>query len=172
MINISIIVPRTHVKVEIPYVVGRKKVDSDELKHHMQELLEEALESTIYETENWIDVNVAKRSGDLRENLKKYLNRSKPPPTITNELRGIRLVLGVGVEIPYAKFVNQMTMAMVRHYNTWFEHSGKRAYSKGHPVLLDDPRALGFYHNKMIEFAKERLDMNISKARYKFNIGE
>jgi len=169
---LSIIVPRTKARVKvtedyIKYVIGKKELEFEEVKSLIQGALDEALEETIMESEIWIDNHVAKRSGDLIESLKKFLNRSRPPPSTAGELRGIRLILGVGADIDYAKYVNEMTKTKVRHVSTWLEHSGKKAYSKGKPVFLDDPRAEGFFFDKMVEFAKERLETNLSKAKYK-----
>ena len=165
------IIPRTHARVEIKYIAGNKKLDSDELKTYIQELLDESLRTIIMEVEIWINSKVAKREGDLRESLIKFLKRSIPPPSTVGELRGIRLVLGVGAEIDYAKYVNKMTMSRVRHMGTWLEHSGAPAMSRGKPIFLDDPRAVGFYHDKMVDFGKERFHTNVDKAKYKYNSG-
>lgn len=147
------IIPRTHAKIGIKYVAGRKKVDSlDEVEDHIQELLNEALSTIITEIEIWINIKVPMLTGALRESLVFFLNRSRPPPSAAGEIRGIRLVLGVGAEIFYAKYVNEMTTAQVRH-----------------PI---DPRAIGFYHDHMVAFGKERFQINVDKARYKFSVGE
>lgn len=144
------IIPRTHAKIDIKFVVGNKKLHSDELKKYAQQLLNEALETTILETEIWIDSKVPMLTGALRASLISFLKKSIPPPAAMGDLRGIRLVLGVGADIPYAKYVNKMTTSQVRH-----------------PI---DPRAIGFYHNAMVAFAKERLQINVDKAIYKFNM--
>ena len=169
--------PRTYAKVKsteqlITFVAGRRKLDTaDQVKSYAQELLDEALSITIEETKEWINTFVPKRSADLRVSLIKYLERSIPPSSTIGELRGIRLVLGVGAEIDYAKYVNEMTTLQVAHKGTWLEHSGKRAYSKGHRAYLYDPQAVGEYHDKMVAYAKERLRTNIAKSIYKFNSG-
>jgi len=164
------IIPRTHAKITIKDMVGRKIFDSkDEIALYLQELLDEALDTTIMEVELWISIHVANRSGDLQESLIKFLKKSIPPPSTAGEIRGIRLILGVGAEIDYAKYVNKMTIAKVKHVATWFEHSGAPAMSKGEPIFLDDPKAVGFYHDKMVIFGKERFQINVDKARYKFN---
>ena len=162
------IIPRTH--AEVKYIIGdRELLTKEAVKQSIQDALNEALDDTLLEEEIWIEYNVPKRSGDLQESLLKFLKRSVPPPGTAGELRGIRLVLGVGADIDYAKFVNRMPLSQVRHYNTWLEHSGKKAYSKGKPVLLNDQRAIGFYHDKMVEHGKERLVVNLAKAKYKLS---
>ena len=177
MIIITTYVPRTYAKVKsteqlITFVAGRRKLYTPEqVKSYAQELLDEALDITIIETKEWINTFVPKRSADLRVSLIKYLERSLPPASAIGELRGIRLVLGAGAEINYAKYVDEMTTLQVAHKGTWREHSGKRAYSKGHRAYLYDPQAVGEYHDKMVAYAKERLRTNIAKSIYKFNSG-
>jgi len=167
--------PRTYAKVGIEeglikFTAGNKEIpDADGVKKLIQELLDEALNITIAETKKWINTFVPKRSADLRVSLITFLERSIPPAATIGELRGIRLVLGVGAEIPYAAAVNEMSTAQVAHEGTFREHSGKRAYSKGRRVWLYDPKAIGGYHDKMVAFATERLRQNIDKAIYKFN---
>ena len=160
------IVPRT--KARIIFKVGNKILNSaDEVKALIQDALNEALIETIFEVEIWIDIHIPKRSGDLIENIKKFLRKSIPPPSTIGELRGVRLVLGAGADVKYAMYVNKMTSSMVRHLGTWREHSGALAYSKGSPVYLDDPRAVGFFFDKMVDFAVERLNINLDKVKYK-----
>ena len=59
-----------------------------------------------------------------------------------------------------------MTDEQVQHDYTWYEHSGKKAYSKGEPVLLDDPRAKADFLNEMIVYATERLRTNLIKIKW------
>lgn len=169
--------PRTYAKVGIEESLLRFKIDGrivptyDLVKKVIQELLNEALTITIAETKEWINKFVPKRSADLRVSLIEFLEKSIPPTSTFDELRGIRLVLGVGAEINYAKYVNEMTTRQVKHKGTWREHSGKRAYSKGHRAYLYDPQAVGGYHDKMVVFATERFNINIDKKIYELNSG-
>ena len=177
MIIITTYVPRTYAKVKgteqlITFVAGRRKLYTPEqVKTYAQELLDEALQITIEETKIWVNTFVPKRSADLRVSLIKYLERSIPPTSAQGELRGIRLILGAGAEINYAEYVDEFTTAQVKHTGTWREHSGKRAYSKGHRAFLSDPKAVGGYHDKMVDYARERLRTNIAKVILKFNGG-
>lgn len=167
--------PRTYAKVGIDEILIKFKAADkeletiDEVELYIQELLDEALEITITETRAWINTYVPKRSADLRVSLINFLEKSIPPAGTIGELRGIRLVLGVGAEINYAKYVNEMTTKQVQHAGTFREHSGKRAYSKGRRVYLYDPKAIGGYHDEMVIYAKERFQTNLDKAIYKFN---
>jgi len=166
------IVPRTRAwtkisDIDIKYVIGKSKLTIDQVYDFIQRILDETLELTIKEVEVWIDEFVPKRSGDLREDLKKFLNKSKPPPSTKGELRGARLILGSGEDVGYAKYVMKFTDDQVQHDSTWFEHSGKRAYDKhGQRVLLDDPNARGKYFEMMVIYARERLRMNLSKIKW------
>lgn len=165
------VVPRTKARVEvsdfdIEYILGNSSYTYDQVCAFVQTILNETLELTIKETEEWIDEFVPKRSGDLIESLKHFLGRSRPPPIAAGEIRGIRLILGSGADVKYAKYVIKMSDEQVQHNATWYEHSGKKAYSKGKPVFLDDPHAIGAYHEKMIEYAKERLKTNLTKIKW------
>lgn len=165
------VVPRTRVVVpikdiDIKYVIGKSKLTYQQVVDFIMNIMNKTLELTIEEVEEWIDEFVPKRSGDLRESLKEFLNKSKPPPTTVGELRNVRLILGAGKDVKYAKYVIEMTDAMVQHDATWHEHSGKRAYSKGERVFLDDPQARGGFFPMMIIYARERLRMNLSKIKW------
>ncbi|MCP4550882.1 MAG: hypothetical protein GY834_02325 [Bacteroidetes bacterium] len=107
--------------------------------------MNDALSLTVLEVEMWINDKAPKLTGALRASLKKFLNRSKPPPAAANELRGVRLILGVGADIDYAKYVNKMPTGQVRHPR--------------------DPRAEGYYHDKMVDFARDRFRTNLQKAK-------
>ena len=165
------VVPRTRAyipikELDIKYVIGKSKLTYEQVVEFIMDIMNETLELTIKEIEEWIDEFVPKRSGDLREDLKEFLNKSKPPPTTVGELRNVRLILGAGKDVKYAKYVIEMTDAMVQHDATWFEHSGKRAYSKGERVFLDDPHARGKFFEMMVIYGIERLRMNLSKIKW------
>ena len=172
MADVASFPPRTRARIKttpenIKFVIGKSKCTYEQAKALIQGALDDALEDTIFETEIWIDGEVPKRSGDLRESIKEFLAKSRPPPATAGELRGVRLIIGIGVEIDYAKYVAEMTKTKVRHYNTQFEHSGKRAYSKGKPVILDDPRAEGFFFDKLVDYGIESLKNSLSRAKYR-----
>jgi hypothetical protein len=167
----SIIVPRTRgllrlKEIDIPYIIGDSKLTYAEVIDFIQTTMDQALELTITETTAWIKKYVPKRSGDLQQTLLDFLDKSRPPPSLFTELRNVRLILGVGAEVKYAKYVIPMTSMQVQHDNTWFEHSGRRAYSKGKPVLLDDPEAKGQFFKFMVAYALERFKINLSKIKW------
>ena len=166
------IVPRTRALVplrdlDIKYIIGESKFTYDEVIQFIQRVMNETVEQTIIDCEVWIKKFVPKRSGDLRESLLTFLKKSRLPPTLFKELRNVRIIIGVGAEVPYAKYTMKFTDAQVQHDGTWFEHSGKRAYDKdGNRVFLDDPHARGGYFQMLIIFAKEKFRMNLSKIKW------
>lgn len=151
-------------KTDIQYIVGKQsKLNYLQVKQLIVNILERTLEDTIMELELWIDSKVAKRTGKLRKDLKLELKSSF--------VRNTLLKLKLGTHISYAEFVNKMTTATVRHVNV-----KDYAYYGGHhgPIILNDPRAIGFFWKKFLEYAKERLEINYAKAKamYLGNVGK
>ena len=151
-------------KTDIQYIVGKQsKLNYLQVKQLIVNILERTLDDTIMELELWIDSKVAKRTGKLRKDLKLELRSSF--------VRNTLLKLKIGTHISYAEFVNKMTTSMVRHVN-----QKDYAYYGGHsgPIILNDPRAIGFFWQKLLEYAKERLEINYAKAKalYLGNVGK
>jgi len=167
------VVPRTRALIglkglepKIKYIAGKSKFSYGQLIQFIQDIMNETLELTIQETKEWIWEFVPLRSGDLQDNLIEFLEKSKPPPSNSTGLRNVRLILGAGKDVKYARYVNEMDASMVQHNNTWLEHSGFPAYSKGVRVLLHDPDAVGFFFDKMVAYAVERLKINLKKIKW------
>ena len=117
-------------------------------------VLEDALKYTILELEIWINSKVPKRTGQLRDNLKMQLKSSSVKAGL------LRLVLGTNID--YAEDVNDMTTSNVRHsgevgYAYYYGFSGR--------LILSDPRAIGGFFDSLIEFARERMTVNLQKAK-------
>lgn len=151
-------------KDDITYIAGQQsKLNYLQIKTLILDILNQTLDDTILELEIWIDSKVAKRTGKLREDLKLELKSSF--------VRNTLLKLKLGTHVTYAEFVNQMTMSTVRHVGEL-----GYAYYGGHhgPIILNDPRAIGFFWNKLLEYAKERLEINFVKAKalYLGNVGK
>lgn len=158
-ISVSV-VPRTHARmgyrealpILVNFKVGNRILPKfEDVKILVQSLLDESLKETVRETEEWISRFAPMLTGDLRASLISFLKKSIPPASVISELRGIRLVLGAGANVKYARYVNKMTTKQVRH-----------------PI---DPQAIGNYHDKMIAYGQKRFKINIDKAIYKFNRG-
>lgn len=151
---------KTHYEVginkgDITFIAGNQtKLNYQQVNQLVGNILDQTLDLTIMDLELWIDSKVAKRTGKLRKDLKLELNSSF--------VRNTLLKLKLGTHISYAKFVNEMTMATVRHVS-----EKGYAYYGGHhgPIILNDPRAIGFFFAKMLEYAKERLEYNFVKAK-------
>jgi hypothetical protein len=158
------IAPKTRAKVSVPkakikYMAKNSSYTYEELIILIKAILEDVLSDTITELDIWIDSKVPKRTGQLRHMLKQWIKGS----TIHKGI--LRMVLGTN--LPYAEDVNKMTTSQVRHhgqvgyvyYPNLFKIRGR--------VILNDPRAVGSFFDKLIEFTKERLDINLIKAKNK-----
>ncbi|MFX1371336.1 MAG: HK97 gp10 family phage protein [Promethearchaeota archaeon] len=125
-------------KAEISYIVRGNKFTYEQVKQNIQKFLRAVLKEMIFLLEQWIKQKVPKDTGNLRNDLLQKLHTSY----IQNEI--LRLVLATDVD--YAIYVNNMPTMRVRH-------SGERRGRK----ILDDPNAVGYFFDKMVEFAKERM---------------
>jgi hypothetical protein len=163
----KVYVPRTKLKISYSIEGTTSEYTLEQIRWLIQRALNTALEDTIIEIEAWILKYVPKRSGDLQKSLLSFLEKSVPPEISMDQFHDLRLVLGAGREVDYIKYVDQMTNAQVQHFGTWLEHSGRRAYSKGKPVFLNDPQALGQFFDQMVTYGKERFLTNLNKAKYK-----
>ena len=142
-------------KKDISYIAGRQsELTYQQVIDLIQAIEEETLKNTMEEMILWIDSKVAKRTGKLRRDLKLELSSSY--------ISNLVLRLKLGTHINYAEFVDQMTTAQVRHYGK----IGYAYYGGFHgKIILSDPQAIGAFFNKMILYAKERLHVNLAKAK-------
>jgi len=154
--------PGTKAKVSVPkaqisYMVKNSKYSYQEIIQLIQLILNDVLSDTKKDLEIWIDSKVPKRTGQLRHMLKQWLGGS-------NIYKGLlRLVMGTNLE--YVEAVDDYTTSQVRHrgevgyvyYPNIFGIRGR--------VILNDPRAIGGFWDKMIDFAKEQLDKNLIRAK-------
>ena len=156
--------PGTKVKVKVPkaqitYMVKNSKYSYVQILQLIQLILQDVLDDTKTALEIWIDSKVPKRTGQLRAMLKLWMGGSN----ITKGL--MRLVMGTNLK--YVEDVDDYTTSQVRHsgevgyvyYPNIFGIRGK--------VILNDPRAIGGFWDKMIEFAKEEIDKNLIRAKNK-----
>jgi len=135
--------------------VGKKtKLNKSQVELLVQNVLEKTLNDTVMELEEWIESKVAKRTGKLRKDLKLELSSSF--------IKNMVLKLKLGTHITYAEFVNAMTTSTVRHV----DEVGYAYYGgKSGKLILNDPRAIGSFFTKMVQYAKERLEINFAKAK-------
>jgi len=164
--------PGTKAKVSVPkaqisYMAKNSKYSYQQIIKLIQNILEDVLKDTKVALKEWIDNKVPKRTGQLRFMLKTWLDGS-------NVGEGL-LQLVIGTNLDYAEDVDAMTTSQVRHNKEWgyvyypniFGISSKTRPRGSKKILLDDPRAIGGFWDKMIEFAKEELDKNLIRAKNK-----
>ena len=159
--------PKTRFKIplraaDIKYLVEGSEYTYDEIKELISDMLNDVLTQTLLDINIWIDYHVPKRTGKLRFSLKKNLQSSNVSRNI------LKLIMGTAVD--YAKEVNKMTQGQVRHTGTNKENDGSWAYANywGHSgrIYLDDPQAVGHFWDKLLSFTKERIIINLTKAKY------
>ena len=154
-------------KAQISYMVKNSKYTKAELEVLIHRILELVLNTTKKELEIFIDNIVPKRTGQLRHMLKLWLNGSWVGQGI------MELVMGTNLD--YAEDVNEMTTSQVRHnnelgyvyYPNIFGISSKSRPRGSKKIRLNDPRAQGHFWDKMLVFAKERVDINLIRAKNK-----
>ena len=154
-------------KAQIKYIAGKtKNLTYEQVLDIIISLLNEVLELTLTDMEEWIKKYVPKRTGQLRDNLLRNIRSSR----VRNGI--LRLIIATSID--YAAKVNEMTTAQVRHAGTDREHSGKKAYAYywGHygPITLDDPKAIGNFFDNLVEYAKDRVLINLAKMKHKYTI--
>jgi len=148
-------------KDSIKYIAGNLKLSYEETVRLITNILQDALDWTIREMEDWIKKFVPKRTGQLQDNLLANIKSSR--------VRDHTLKLIIRTSIDYAGKVSEMSDAQVQHDSTWFEHSGERAYAYyyGHygRIYLNDPDAKGDFFQLLQEYGKDRAFVNLAKAK-------
>lgn len=161
----SIQVPKTQIK----YMAKNSSYTYEQILVLIDNILKDVLRDTKKELEIWIDSKVPKRTGQLRHFLKMWLGGS-------NFGQGILTIILSASGVEYAEDVNKLPTSSVRHNNEWgyvyydniFGINSKTRPRGSKKILLNDPRAEGNFFDKMIEFTKERLDINLIRAKNKY----
>lgn len=139
-------------KDDIKYLVGKNKMTYSEVMSLLKELLNQVLNQTIFEVQEWIKRKVPKDTGKLRADVLKTLSESKV------EINKLVMTIWLGTDISYGKYVNEMTTAQVRHV-------GKPSYNRYGKTILNDPEAIGHWFDELQKFTKERIETNLMKAK-------
>ena len=135
------------------------KYSYEEIVKLIKLILDDVLRDTITSLELWIDSKVPKRTGQLRHMLKKWLKGS-------NVYKGVlRMLLKTNLE--YAEDVSQMTTSQVRHHGEKGYVYYDNIFGIRGRVILDDPRAVGSFWDKMKDYTKEELNKNLIRAKNK-----
>ena len=153
---------------QIKYMAKSTAYNYEQIVLLIDSILKDVLDTTVKDVEFWIDHRVPKRTGQLRHFLKMWLNGS-------NYGQGILQIILSASGVDYAEDVNKMTTSQVRHngelgyvyYPNIFAISSKTRPRGSKKIALNDPRAIGFFFDKMIEFTKHRLDINLIRAKNK-----
>ena len=161
--KVSITVP----KAQITYMVKGSKYTYEQMTKLIQNILQDVLDDTKKALEEWINNKVPKRTGQLRTMLKLWMGGSSVGENI------MKLILGTNLK--YAEYVAEMTTSQVRHTNEWgyvyypniFGIDSKTRPRGSKKIRLHDPRAIGFFWDKMLEFAREQVDKNLIRAKNK-----
>ena len=155
-------------KAKIKYIAKNSSYTYDQILVLIDSILKDVLDTTKLDIELWIDHRVPKRTGQLRHFLKMWLGGS-------NFGQGMLNIILSASGVEYAEDVSKMTQSQVRHNNEWgyvyydniFGINSKTRPRGSKKILLHDPRAYGFFFDKMIEFTKQRLDINLIRAKNK-----
>ncbi len=152
-------------KAAIKYIAGKDKdLTYEDVLKLITDILNEIHSSVLAEMEEWIKVKVPKRTGQLRDNLIRNIQSSRVRAGV------LRIIIATSID--YASEVNEMTTGQVQHSGTWKEHSGKTAYAYYYgnygKIFLDDPRAIGGFFDKLVEFAKERAMFHLARITMKY----
>jgi hypothetical protein len=148
---------------QIKIVAGKNHLTVEQTKELIQALLLFVLEQTVLEVEAFITKIVPVRTGELRNDLLLKLRHSK--------VQNFVLTIFLWSELPYAERVNRMSTYQVRHTGTWYENPNRRGYRArardkyGTFVYLNDPTAQGNYFDKLVDFTRDRLMVNLARGK-------
>lgn len=142
-------------ETDIHYIVGNNKMDYHGVIALVTDIMNQTLEYAIPIIKDWIRTYVAKRTGQLQDDLIKTLETSQ---WINNQLR-----LELGTMLQYAKELNKGGV-VVRH-NSEMEY----AYYYGNygKILLNDPQAQDKFWGLLKMESRKVLKESFSKARFK-----
>lgn len=117
-------------------------------------IMQRTLDYTIPEIKSWIQNYVAKRTGQLQDDLINTL--------MTSAWIGQQLKLELGTMVDYAKYVNKMPAYMLQHEFEW----GKAYYYGYHGwVYLNDPNAQSGFWGLLRMEGRRALRANFKRAR-------
>ena len=145
------VTPHTVAKVSIPkprieWVASKMHITYEEVLSKLNELLQYVKDNTITEVKLWIDRFVPKRTGQLRTDLKEWIEGS----ILSNYVLRVTL----GTYIPYAAALNEFNTAQVRHAGeVGYVYYPNKPGIRGR-VILWDPEAIGNYFGKLVEYTK------------------
>lgn len=161
--------PRTYVKVgvttdQIKYIARSASLSYNQLLERIQSFLNDVWKTLEIEIKLWIDKYVPKRTGQLRNNIKRALEQSYL------KLGILRIVLGIiGLSTGYVERVNKMGTMRVRHsgeigYVYYPNPDGDPPNQRGR-VILWDPQAIGNFWENLITYVKDIAITTIARKK-------
>ena len=141
-------------KAEIKYIIKHTNLTYQQVVDVITNILDHTLAATMKDLKAWINKYVPKRTGQLRDSLKKNLESSR----VVNGIMRIKL----GTHLNYAPAVNLFSTSQVRHrgeigYAYYYGHYGR--------IVLNDPLAIGSFWDKILLYITQRARTNLIAAK-------
>ena len=139
----------------ISYIVANTSLDYFGVLSLVEDIMRKTLEYTIPQIKAWIKEYVAKRTGQLQDDLIKTLENSQ---WVNQQLR-----LELGTMLPYAGKINSDRSLKIQHSN---ELGYAYSYGVRGKVILKDSKAqYGFWGLLKME-SRKRLRENFTRSRF------
>jgi len=163
---------------------GNPDLDEKQVMDIVNKILKETFQLIVRDVVKWINRFVAKRTGQLRDNL--ILNLA------SSRTKNYTMVFIIRTSIDYAEAVSKYTTKQVRHGHAKREHyvdyvtkgRGKARKGKGrkhHPyayayygghhgrIILHDPQAITNFFNMMIAFTVKIILYHLKNVKRKYS---
>ncbi len=144
---------------------GNPLLSEREVENIVVKILKETFQLVVRDVVKWINKFVAKRTGQLRENL--ILNLA------SSRTKNYTMVFVLLTSINYAEQVVNYKTSQVRHKNSKREHSGKWAYANygGHSgrITLNDPQAITNFFTMMVRYTVKSILINLKIIKRKYS---
>ncbi len=151
---------------------GNPQLSEREVMRIIDNILTEVFILVVQDVVKWINRFVAKRTGQLRDNLIDNLTSSR--------VKNYTMIFILRTSIDYAEKVSKYSTAQVRHNNAKREHytvgKGKRhpyayAYYYGHygRITLHDPQAIGNFYKIMVAYTVNSILRHLVKVKRKYS---
>lgn len=140
---------------KINFKIREKVYTSEQIEPILDTVMVHALRKTKKQSIDWILKYVPVRTGQLRDSLISWIQKSW-------NWTPIGMMLDLETYVDYALDIT----GLVKHFNTWFEHNGKPAvafyYDHSGYILLDDPNAELMWHILIKDFVLNKLKLNMN----------
>jgi len=150
---------KTHATVEIPkttrdslYATIRPHtlITRGRFNDTVWAMIERTAFDVTHDVTNWINRFVPKANGNLRRSLITSID-----PAFSRNMYRWRFMAGSAMS--HIRYVNEMAATSLRHSGgtRYIYYNSRNAHSRryGHWVTLNDPQAVSYFYEKMIEYA-------------------